>query len=214
MKFIATLAAIAAYASAVNLAAETDVAAQTSAELTTEATATVQAEVKAEATTEAKAESKTEAATEVKAEAATEAKAEVLAQTEAPTSGSGYEGPIVPENYGHAVHDFDLNKPFTDQECYQKQVDIYSDQIIAIEALRLEVMQLTQRITQAEHDYNFNATKIAENKAKIAANSRAALDYKAKIDVLEYDVVDLGECLDRQWSEQSTLRRVLELYCH
>ena len=212
MKFISSLAAIAAYAGAVSLSAETDVAAQVSAELTTESTAAVEVEATTEVATEATAEVTTEVEAEATTETATESKAEVLAQTEGPEHG--YDGPIVPESYEYAVHDFDLNKPFTDQECYQKQVDIYSDQIIAIEALRLEVMQLTQRITQAEHDYNFNATKIAENKAKIAANSRAALDYKAKIDVLEYDVVDLGECLDRQWSEQSTLRHVLELYCH
>jgi len=144
MKFIATLAAIATYASAINLSSEVDVA----------AAATVAVESKVEAKTEATAEA---------------------------SASAGYDGPIVPEDYNYAVHDFNLNTPFTDQECYQKQVDIYSDQIIAIEALRLEVMQLTQRITQAEHDYDLNAQKIAENKAKIASNSRAALDYKAKI---------------------------------
>ena len=144
MKFIATLAAIATYASAINLSSEVDVA----------AAATVAVESKVEAKTEATADA---------------------------SASRGYDGPIVPEDYNYAVHDFDLKTPFTDQECYQKQVDIYSDQIIAIEALRLEVMQLTQRITQAEHDYDLNAQKIAENKAKIASNSRAALDYKAKI---------------------------------
>jgi hypothetical protein len=144
MKFIATLAAIATYASAINLSSEVDVA----------AAATVAVESKVEAKTEATADA---------------------------SASAGYDGPIVPKDYNYAVHDFNLNLPFTDQECYQKQVDIYSDQIIAIEALRLEVMQLTQRITQAEHDYDLNAQKIAENKAKIASNSRAALDYKAKI---------------------------------
>lgn len=39
----------------------------------------------------------------------------------------GYSGPIVPADFGYAVRDFDLAQPFTDQECYQKQVDIYSD---------------------------------------------------------------------------------------
>ena len=129
-------------------------------------------------------------------------------------SGKGYAGPIVPENYGYAVKDFNMDAPFTDQECYQKQVDIYSDQIIAIEALRLEVLQLTQRMSQAEHDYNVNAEKIAENKQKIAYNSRQALDNRAKIDVLNMDVDDIASCLSRQWSEQAQLRNVLELYCH
>ena len=127
---------------------------------------------------------------------------------------SGYDGPIVPESFDYAVHDFDLQSPITDQECYQKQIDIYSDQIIAIEALRLEVLQLTQRITQAEHDFEHNAIKIAENKAKISANSDEALLTKAKIDVLFADAGDIAQCLDRQWSDQSTLRHVLELYCH
>ena len=93
-------------------------------------------------------------------------------------------------------------------------MDIYSDQIIAIEALRLEVLQLTQRVTQAEYDYNHNAQKIAENAAKITANSNEALLNKAKIDVLFLDVTDVAMCLRRQWEEQSQLRAVLELYCH
>lgn len=126
----------------------------------------------------------------------------------------GQAGPIVPENYEYAVHDFNLESPFTDQECYQKQVDIYSDQIIAIEALRLEVLQLTQRMGQAEHEFEMNALSIAENKQKISYNSRSALDNKAKIDVLYLDVSDVGTCLGRQWVEQASLRAVLELYCH
>jgi len=128
--------------------------------------------------------------------------------------GGGYNGPIVPESFSYAVHDFNLAAPFTDQEQYQKQVDIYSDQIIAIEALRLEVLQLTQRITQAEHDFEENAHEIAENRAKISANSYEALRSKAKIDVLYLDVMDVAQCLHRQWVEQATLRNVLELYCH
>ena len=154
-------------------------------------------------------EADTAAATEVAA--TTEATAQVSADASAT---GGWSGPIVPESYDYAVHDFDLNAPFTDQECYTKQVDIYSDQIIAIEALRLEVLQLTQRITQAEHDFEHNAQKIAQNKAKITANSQEALLNKAKIEVLYKNVNDVGECLHRQWSEQAQLRHVLELYCH
>lgn len=115
----------------------------------------------------------------------------------AASATAGYDGPIVPENFDAAVHNFDLSHPCTDQECYQKQVDIYSDQIIAIEALRLEVLQLTQRITQAEHDFEHNAHEIAENKAKITANSREALLTKAKIDVLYLDMQDVAGCLGR-----------------
>ena len=65
---------------------------------------------------------------DLEAEIETGAGIEVLAEIGAEVEGPGaYDGPIVPENYGHAVHEFDIESPFTDQECYQKQVDIYSD---------------------------------------------------------------------------------------
>ena len=142
----------------------------------------------------------TESEVEVKAEAeaTTEVATEAAAKAEA---GEGYNSPIVPENYDYAVHDFNLEKPFTDQDCYEKQVDIYSDQIIAIEALRLEVLRLTQRIAQAEYDFEANAQKIQENKSKIVANGNEALHNKSKIDVLYQDVDDVASCLSRQWDE-------------
>lgn len=127
---------------------------------------------------------------------------------------NGWTGPIVPEDYEYAVHDYDLHTPFTDQDCYQKQVDIYSDQIIAIEALRLEVLQLTQRITQAEWDYEQNAQDIMANRSKIRDNAQSCLSNKSSIDVLYQDVDDVKGCLSRQWDEQRVLRGVLELYCH
>lgn len=126
----------------------------------------------------------------------------------------GYNKPIVPESYDYAVHDFDLDAPFTDQDCYQKQVDIYSDQIIAIEAIRLEALELTQRITQAEHDSQHNEFDLEQNQARIQNNADQALVNKAKIDVLYLEVHDVADCLARQWDEQKTLRSVLELYCH
>ena len=134
--------------------------------------------------------------------------------TEAEAEAGAWSGPIVPESFSYAVHDFNMEAPFTDQECYQKQVDIYSDQIIAIEALRLEVLNLTQRVTQAEYDYESNALRISENAAKIHHNREEALYNAAKIDVLFMDVNDIADCLRRQWSEQEALRHVLELYCH
>lgn len=59
----------------------------------------------------------------------------------------------MPEYYAAAVHEFDLTQPTTDSDSYAKQVDIFSDEIIAIEALRLEVLQITQRVEQAEDDF-------------------------------------------------------------
>ena len=44
-----------------------------------------------------------------------------------PSYDNGYHGPIAPENYGYAVNDFDINEPTIDAECYEHQVDIYSD---------------------------------------------------------------------------------------
>ena len=102
------------------------------------------------------------------------------AAAEATAEGAkGYAGPIVPQDYQHAVEDFKMDAPFTDQECYQKQVDIYSDQIIAIEALRLEVLQLTQRITQAEWDYEQNSQDIMANRKKIRDNAQSCLSNKS-----------------------------------
>ena len=79
MKFLATLAALALSAEALNLGADavTEVAAETEAKVATEV----------EATGEAEAE-------------------------------QGYNGPIVPEDYDYAVHSYNLDKPFTDQDCY------------------------------------------------------------------------------------------------
>ena len=100
MKFLATLATLALSAQALNL----------SADAATEVVAETETKAETKAATEAKVD------TEAKVEASTEAKAE-----------QGYNGPIVPEDYDYAVHSYNLDAPFTDQDCYQKQVDIYSD---------------------------------------------------------------------------------------
>ena len=88
-----------------------------------------------------------EAETETKTKVDAESKVEATTEAEA-----GDYVTMVPEDYYSAVQNFDLSKPFTDQDCFKKQVDIYSDQIIAIEALRVEVMKLDYAITQAESD--------------------------------------------------------------
>ena len=99
MKFLATLAALAFSAQALNLSAD--------------------------AATEVVAE--TEVATEAKVDAESKVEASTEASAEAKAGDSGYNGPIVPEDYDYAVHSYNLDAPFTDQDCYQKQVDIYSD---------------------------------------------------------------------------------------
>ena len=120
----------------------------------------------------------------------------------------------MPEHYGQAVKEFDLTTPFTNQDEYKKQLDIYSDQIIAIEALRMEIIKLDYSITQAEEDYTSNARQILKNADHIMENHQSALNNKANIEKLQMDVNDVGQCLTRQFDEQANLRSVLELYCH
>ena len=38
-----------------------------------------------------------------------------------------YDGPIAPESYAYAVNAWDIDEPTIDDECYEHQVDIYSD---------------------------------------------------------------------------------------
>ena len=74
-----------------------------------------------------------------------------------PDYDNGYHGPIAPENYGYAVNDFDINEPTIDAECYEHQVDIYSDQIVAIEATRVILSKLISRVEWAEEEIDENA---------------------------------------------------------
>ena len=127
---------------------------------------------------------------------------------------ANYDPTIVPENYAMAVHDVDLNMPTVSQDFFNSQVDIYSDEIISIEALRIEVLQITMRVEQAEDDFQIHQAIIADNRQKISANSRATLDNAEAIMALDMDVNDLMRTLQRQWTEEETNRRVLELYCH
>ena len=216
MRVIQAFAALAAVSSALKVGSETEteVLAQvkSATEAKTEATAEAKTEVKTEAMTEAKTETKTEA----KAEATTEASTEAEAEQQGPPQPkpTGWAGPIVPEIYGQAVKEFDLTTPFTNQDEYKKQLDIYSDQIIAIEALRMEIIKLDYSITQAEEDYTNNARRILTNADRIMENHQSALNNKANIEKLQMDVNDVGSCLTRQFEEQATLRSVLELYCH
>ena len=76
------------------------------------------------------------------------------------------------------------------------------------------MLQLTQRITQAENDYSECTDDIGLNTTKIHDNAQEAINNKGKIDTLFMDVSDVQDCLNRQWDEQKTLRAVLELYCH
>ena len=211
MKLIAALALFACSAQAVSLEADAAVDAMADAQADVQATSEIQADatVDTAATTESSAEATSEISAQVEAATGTEAGAEAGAVA----TKSGY-GPIVPPDYKKTVGHYNLAKPFIDQETYEKSVDIYSDQIIAIEALRLEVLTLTQRVAKAQELQKANTYKIMENKKQISQNSEESLLNKAKVDVLYLDVEDVSNCLHRQWDEQKVLRQVLELYCH
>ena len=49
-------------------------------------------------------------------------------------------------SYGAQVTAFDINSIFIDEDVYQKQIDIYSDQLVAIEAIRLELLHLQGKL--------------------------------------------------------------------
>ena len=74
-----------------------------------------------------------------------------------PNYDNGYTGPIAPESFGYAVNDWDINEPTIDDECYAHQVDIYSDQIVAIEATRVILQKLIKRVEWAEEEIEDNA---------------------------------------------------------
>ena len=125
-----------------------------------------------------------------------------------------YSGPIAPESYGYAVNAWDIEEPTIDDECYAHQVDIYSDQIVAIEATRVILTKLIKRVEWAEEEIEENAREIADNREEIRENDWETRANAADIEELEADISDLEDCLERQQGEQGLNRAVVELYCH
>jgi peptidoglycan hydrolase CwlO-like protein len=111
---------------------------------------------------------------------------------------NGYTGPIAPESFGYAVNDFDINEPTIDDECYAHQVDIYSDQIVAIEATRVILQKLIKRVEWAEEEIEDNARAIADNREEIRENDWETRANAADIEELEADISDLEDCIGRQ----------------
>ena len=109
-----------------------------------------------------------------------------------------YDGPIAPESFGYAVNDFDINEPTIDDDCYAHQVDIYSDQIVAIEATRVILTKLIRRVGYAEEEIEENANEIADNRDEIRENDWETRANAADIRELEEDIEDLEYCLHRQ----------------
>ena len=73
------------------------------------------------------------------------------------TSSSSTEGvSSASTHFGKAVDAFNLDSIFIDEECYQQQIDIYSDQLVAIEALRRTVVGYTERLDICEEELVLN----------------------------------------------------------
>jgi len=131
-----------------------------------------------------------------------------------PSHHEEYGGPIAPESYGYAVNAWDIEKVTIDDECYAHQVDIYSDQIVAIEATRVILTKLIKRVEWAENEIEENAHEIADNRKEIRDNDWETRANAADIEELAADISDLEDCLERQLGEQKLNRAVVELYCH
>ena len=129
-------------------------------------------------------------------------------------TSEGYGGPIAPESFGYAVNDWDINEPTIDDGCYEPQVDIFSDQLVAIEATRYMLTKLIKRVEWAEEEIEDNASEIGDNRAEIEDNDRETRANAAEIREIELDLSDLEECLHNQEDMQYLNRAVIELYCH
>merc|ERR1719362_1437778 len=134
--------------------------------------------------------------------------------TYGPDYDNGYAGPIAPESFGYAVNEWNINDPTIDDDCYAHQVDIYSDQIVAIEATRVILSKLIKRVEWAGEEIEENAREIADNREEIRENDWETRANAADIEELEADISDLEDCLERQQGEQGLNRAVIELYCH
>ena len=134
--------------------------------------------------------------------------------TYGPDYDNGYAGPIAPESFGYAVNEWNINDPTIDDDCYAHQVDIYSDQIVAIEATRVILSKLIKRVEWAEEEIDENAQEIALNREEIRENDWETRANEADIEELRQDIDDLESCLYRQKNMQRLNRAVVELYCH
>ena len=124
------------------------------------------------------------------------------------------DGPVAPTSYGYAVNDWNINEPTIDPVGYEVQVDIYSDQIVAIEATRVILTKLIKRVEWAEEEIDDNAHEIADNRDEIAENDWETRANAADIEELDRDIDDIEDCYIRQRSMQRLNRAVIELYCH
>merc|ERR1712113_699206 len=97
-------------------------------------------------------------------------------------------------SFGYAVNAWDIDAPTIDDECYEHQVDIYSDQIVAIEATRVILTKLIKRVEWAEEEIDDNAHEIADNRDEIAENDWEAHANAADIEELDRDIDDIEDC--------------------
>ena len=107
------------------------------------------------------------------------------------------DGAFVPPRFGEAVEAFDIEEPTIDAECYQAQVDIYSDQLVAIEATRVILQQLAQRVERAEEEIETYSFEIAHDVEEVSTYSWETKQHETVIDELSLDLADAEDCLER-----------------
>jgi len=100
-------------------------------------------------------------------------------------------------HFGKAVDAFNLDSIFIDEECYQQQIDIYSDQLVAIEALRRTVVGYTERLDICEEELVLNGGDEINNRNDDFSNRDRVYSNKYDIEIIELDTSDVEACFDR-----------------
>ena len=92
-----------------------------------------------------------------------------------------------PDYFGKAVSNFDIADIFIDEECYQKQIDIYSDQLVAVEALRRTIVSHMERVDEAEEKLGINNDLESNNRRDDNEIGDRCLEQRTSVEVLSID---------------------------
>ena len=100
------------------------------------------------------------------------------------SNSSSSESSSTSTHFGKAVDAFDLDSIFIDEECYQQQIDIYSDQLVAIEALRRTVVGYTERLDICEEELVLNGGDEINNRNDDQTNRDRVSENTYNIEIL------------------------------
>ena len=103
-----------------------------------------------------------------------------------------------PTYFGKTVDSFDLDSIFIDANCYERQIDVYSDQLVAIEALRHLVLDHLARVDYVEVVLDINDANETTNRSVDVSNRDRTLYNKRDIEELQLDITDVEDCINRQ----------------